>query len=69
MAFDIRTARKHRPGADYNDRGLPRAAVIFLLTEELCVASLPLLRKKADDDTQATDIAAPTSDTGVNAWG
>jgi hypothetical protein len=46
LGFDIRTARKHRPGADYNDRGLPRTAVIFLPTEELCVASLPLLRKK-----------------------
>jgi hypothetical protein len=29
----------------------------FLLSEELCIASLLLLRRKADDDTQAANIA------------
>ena len=47
LGFAIWTTRKRCPDADYNDRGLPKTAVIFLLTEELCVASLLLLRRKS----------------------
>src|SRR5438309_732600 len=39
--------RKRCLGANYNDRGLPKTAVIFLLTEELCVASLLPQRRKS----------------------
>jgi hypothetical protein len=61
--------RKRCPYVGYNDRGLPKTAVIFLLTDELCVASLLPCGEKAEDDTQAANIAAPKSDTGVNARG
>jgi len=63
-------ARKHCLGADYNDRGLPKTAVIFFAVRGVvhCVIAAPA-KKKADDDAQAANIAAPTSNTGVNAWG